>query len=303
MLHGYTEKEAFSCFQTKEIKFIGDSVTRKLFFQVARILDASLPGLPKDNAQKHSDHILQTKYGTSITFTWDPFLNTTHTDAVLTRANSSKTDDPPAMLVLGSGLWYLRYGTTSGGITAWESKMEDLFKAIGMSHQPTTEVVVLPISQVVPSKLSASRAQSLHPADIDAMNSDLYHRIHPPSEQAAHFLGGSRPKTQAAQRVSLPRVFNSMLDDASTEDGLHYDDSVVKPQAQILLNLHCNNLMPKVFPLNKTCCNSYPMPSLLHFLVLAAVILLGPLFAYRTLRVGQCQLIQEPQSLIIYPHF
>lgn len=289
MLHPYTEKEAFTCLQKKEIKFIGDSVTRKLFFQVGQALDSTLPRAPKNNTQKHADHFLQTQYGTNITFVWDPFLNSSQTEWALTGVRIAavvRGDDSPAMLVLGSGLWYLRYATTSGGLPAWESKMDSIFKTFTMESLPADEVVVLPIGQVVPSKLSAQRAETMQPADIDAMNSDLYHRIHPPLEQPGHMLVNGFSKPRPLRGVSLPLVFNSMLDDSLTEDGLHYSDSVIKLQARILLNSHCNNVLPKVFPMNKTCCNPYPLPSILHAIVLAVVILTGPLLTYRTLRAG-----------------
>lgn len=290
MLHTYTENEASTCLQEKEIKFIGDSVTRKLFFQVGQALDTTQPRAPHNNTQKHADHLLQTKYGTNITFIWDPFLNSSQTEWALTGARTDavvRGGDPPAMLVLGSGLWYLRYATTSGGLPAWESKMDHIFKTFATDNLPADEVVVLPIGQVVPSKLSAQRADTMQPADIDAMNSDLYHRIHPPSEQAPGLANGLRFKPQPLRGISLPLVFNSMLDDSLTEDGLHYSDSVIKLQARILLNLHCNNILPKVFPMNKTCCNPYPSPSFLHAIVLALVILMGPLLAYRTLCAGK----------------
>ncbi|KAF5312144.1 hypothetical protein D9619_003453 [Psilocybe cf. subviscida] len=293
MLHQYTEKDASLCLQSKDILFIGDSVTRRIFFQVAQSLDASLTGQePKDETKKHADHTFLTSMGTNITFIWDPFLNSSYAHEAITgaRANTLASHShhrpgppqAPAMLVLGSGLWYLRYADTSGGISAWEQRMEEVFKTLGSVGMPADEVVILPVSQVVPSKLIPEREQTMRPSDIDAMNSDLYHRINPPTETSRYFL----PPHVDPLPVAFPLVFNSMLHESLTQDGVHYSNPLVKLQARILLNLRCNDYLPKVFPLNKTCCSRYPMPSLLHLIFLGFAFTLGPFLCYRVFTSG-----------------
>lgn len=146
-------------------------------------------------------------------------------------------------------------------------------------------VVVLPVEDVVPSKLSKDRASSMQSSDIDAMNSDLYHRLRPsPQHRPLPFFSHD---VHDKSRISLPLVFNRMLDPSQTEDGLHFSDAVVKVQANLLLNLRCNDVLPKVFPLDKTCCRSYPWPSALHFLVLVVVILWGPANWFLSRRLGE----------------
>ncbi|KAF9481030.1 Cas1p-domain-containing protein [Pholiota conissans] len=288
MLHAYTENDASTCLRSKDIIFIGDSVTRKLFFQVAQTLDKTLTLLSDD--KKHSDHFLHTKSGSNVTFIWDPFLNSSYVENVLA---TSPLASSPALLVLGSGLWYLRYAVSSGGVPAWESKMEHVFKLLSKENLPADEVVILPIGQVVPSKLTKARAQTMRPAEIDAMNSDLYHRIYPPSDFSTAIFETSNSSTKQPhplRGVSLPLVFNDMLDDSLTEDGLHYSDSVVTIQARILLNFRCNDILPKTFPMNKTCCNRYPTTSILQAMFLGTVILLGPVLAFRGIRAGSTRL-------------
>ncbi|CAA7258658.1 unnamed protein product [Cyclocybe aegerita] len=288
MLYAYPEKDSAACLKSKELIFIGDSVTRTLFFQVAQSLDKSLK-LPINDSKKHSDHKLQTRYGTNLTFAWDPFLNTTYTHGIINGAKVNEvlhrqsSAQRPAMIVLGSGLWYLRYADLSGGSAAWRSNMERIFSVLNKGPKPADEVVILPVGQVVPSKLSASRAATMHPSDIDAMNSELYHHINPLAE---HPRRGLPPSLHLHQTLSLPLVFNKMLDESLTEDGLHFADSLVNLQARILLNLRCNDILPKKFPLSKTCCNRYPMPSMLQFVFLAAVLLSGPYFLYTTYKSG-----------------
>ncbi|PPQ92666.1 hypothetical protein CVT25_013973 [Psilocybe cyanescens] len=282
MLHSYTEEEAAVCFQSRNVIYIGDSITRKLFFQTAKTLDAALPTAPTDDTQKHADHTLFSKHGTNLTFVWDPFLNNSYIQQTLA-GTASINHSRPAMLVLGSGLWYLRYANTSGGISAWESNMERIFDSLSTFGKPADEVIVLPVEEVSTSKLSADRALTMHHSDIDAMNSDLYHRINPPSENFGHVFS----KPSSAKEVSLPLVFNKMLDESLTEDGLHYSDAIVKIQARILINLGCNDKLPKTFPMDRTCCNSYPFPSIPQLLFLLAVLSLGPYLAYRAFMSGK----------------
>lgn len=285
MMYNYQQKDITTCMGPKSIVFIGDSVTRQLFFQTAHIVDPALPSAPPDDEHKHSDHTLNTKSGAKITFHWDPFLNTSATQKYIRPTSLSRQaeEERPALLVLGSGLWYLRYAD-SGGLPAWELKIESTLNALSdPKYKPADTIVFLPVEDVVPGKLSADRAQSMRSSDIDAMNSDLLHRIRPPhvNDPFAFFSSPS------SSPIALPLVFNKMLDPSQTDDGLHFFDTVVKMQANILLNLRCNDALPKTFPLDKTCCRSYPWPSPVHFLVLAGVILWGPVTWFLSRRLGK----------------
>ena len=284
-LHKYQEKDASACFRSRELIFIGDSVTRKLFFQVVQVLDRSLPSGPPSEAGNHADHRFHTTSGTRLTFVWDPFLNSSYTQLVLLKSRDNESTRPlpsPAMLVLGSGLWYLRYSNSSGGVPAWGRRMKRIFHSLTTNPKPADEVVILPVEHIIPSNFTPERASTMHPPDIDAMNSDLYHRIHPPSN---NFKYSFTPSVTA----SLPLVFNQMTDESLTEDGLHYSD-VIKAQANILFNLQCNNKLPKTFPFNKTCCNRYPWPSAIHLAVLGLVVLSGPWLVYRAILLGASEM-------------
>lgn len=282
ILHKYTETEASSCLHSKDIIFVGDSIARKLFFEFARSLDHSLPELSLKGSKKHADYEFHTKYGTNLKFNWDPFLNSTSTRRILEGGDQAS----PAMLVLGSGLWYLRYANISGGMPAWENRMDNIFNLLVNKPSPADEVVILPVEKIVTSKLSQERSSTMHPSDIEAMNSDLFHRINPPADRAG--LLRTLPSSRAP--VSFPLVFNKMLDESMTEDGLHFSDVLLTMQARILINLRCNDVMPKVYPFNKTCCNRYPSPSLPHMIALALVFLIGPFIAFRIYNSGKSYL-------------
>ncbi|KAF5385507.1 hypothetical protein D9757_005356 [Collybiopsis confluens] len=231
MLYQYKPETAETCLAGREVVFIGDSVTRRLFFQFAHLLDPSLPTAPQNDGLKHADHRFRTTFGSQISFYWDPFLNSTRTYAIISEESDTQNQsafERPAILALGGGLWNLRY-----------------------------------MEEIVPSKLSVERAESMHSSDIDAMNSDLYHRLYP------------RAYTSTYLSVALPVVFNQMLDPSQTQDGIHFADSVVGVQANILLNLHCNDKLPKRFPMEATCCRSYPSPGLLQLLIILSLLGLG----------------------------
>ncbi|KAH7928550.1 Cas1p-domain-containing protein [Leucogyrophana mollusca] len=279
MLHSYQPNDAAMCLASRRTVFVGDSVTRKLYFQFAHAVDPKLPTAPPDDDLKHSDHTLISASGTKLDFIWDPYLNSSSIHSLLNPQLGNNTiagaplTETPALLVVGSGLWYLRYADLSGGLPSWESNIEGILNSISEARtSPADEVVFLPIEEVVPSKLTPERRETMHSADIDAMNSDLYHRIKPPSNDPFSLLTGSAP----ALPVSLPLVFNIMLDDSQTEDGLHFSDTVVKAQANLLLNLRCNNAWPKKFPFDKTCCRQYPSPSSVQFVILMTIMLCGP---------------------------
>ncbi|KAF9229203.1 Cas1p-domain-containing protein [Gyrodon lividus] len=282
MLHSYQANDASQCLASRRVVFVGDSVTRTLYFQFIHTIDPTLPKEPPDDGAKHSNHSFVSGSQTELDFVWDPFLNSTSALTLINPPRQYSTDahpGRPALLVLGSGLWYLRYADTSGGLSAWEANVEAHIEAIARARsKPADNVVFLPVEEIVLSKLSPERLDTMHSSDIDAMNSDLYHRIKPsPTTSFSHILDFT-----SSGSVSLPLVFNKMLDDSQTQDGLHFADSVVKAQVNILLNLRCNDGWPKTFPMDKTCCRRYPWPSPVHLIVLASVMLFTCICLHRS---------------------
>lgn len=180
MIYQYKADDAATCLASQQVVFIGDSVTRQLYFQFIYSLDSSLPASPPDDEHKHVDYRYTTVHDTDLLFYWDPFLNTS---AAQTYIHSLPPDSPPnepptrpALLVVGSGLWYLRYASSSGGLPAWVSTIETALQSITRAQgQLADAVVILPVENVVPSKLSPDRAATMDASDIDAMNSDLVH--------------------------------------------------------------------------------------------------------------------------------
>ncbi|KAJ3987751.1 Cas1p-domain-containing protein [Lentinula detonsa] len=270
MLHQYNPETAGKCLGGRQTIFIGDSVTRRLFYQFAHLLDPSLPTAPKEDGLKHANHSLHATSGALVSFFWDPFLNSSHTFDIVSKGIASQNQSTygskqPALLTLGGGLWNLRYSDLSGGLPAWEANIESLAQSLP-SKGSSDNIVFLPVEEIIPSKLSPDRAKTMHSSDIDAMNSDLYHRIY-----SSHTV--VNPKANLP--IALPLVFNGMLDPSYTQDGIHFADSLVRTQANILLNLHCNEKLPSHFPMDATCCRSYPSPGLLQLTSIMVLVGVG----------------------------
>lgn len=283
MIHAYKTNDVTLCLASQRVVFAGDSITRQLYYSFAHAADPTLPSGPPSDDQKHQDITLRTKGGTSILFYWDPFLNGTHALDIL---RSGTKSGRPSLAVFGSGLWYLRH-RDSGGIAAWEAMIDRTYSIISQNSENIADQIVwLPVEEPVSSKLSAERSATIHPSDVEAMNADLIHRVTPapPSFSfSSEYVVPSKPSKRKVP-VSLPIALNLMLDDSQTADGLHFSAPILKAQANLLLNLRCNDVLPKRFPLDKTCCRSYPTPPFLEILVLFVLVAWGPLARFLSKR-------------------
>lgn len=278
MVHTYKASDATLCLASQEVIFAGDSVTRQLYYTFAHAMDSSLPANAPDDDKKHQNATLRTKGGTSLLFYWEPFLNGTVVQSILSpKKNPAKPR--PAMVVFGSGLWYLRH-RSSGGIAAWEGMIDDSYSIISQNADRIADQIVwLPVENPVFGKLSPERFATIHPSDVEAMNADLIHRVTPPPPSfsfSSEYIVPSKPSKRKVP-ISLPVAFNLMLDDSQTNDGIHYSTSILKAQANLLLNLRCNDALPKHFPLDKTCCRRYPTPPLLEIMTVLLLVSWGPL--------------------------
>jgi hypothetical protein len=265
MLHAYTPKDASTCLKDRSTVFVGDSIVRSLFFSFIHILDPNLPDAPPPDGHKHKDYHFSAANGGALSFLWDPFLNSSQTNDIL---GLSPPSSQPYLLVLGSGLWYLRYHNTSGGLAQWQTNTRYILQRIS-DRIPAQHLVLLPIEKLAHSKLSAERANTMNPFDIDAMNAELAHQI-----SRISLTYSERPTSPP---IIFPTVFNDLLDLSETEDGLHYGKTTVREQANILFNRICNEVLPKTYPLDKTCCRTYPPPSGMQSLLLLVMVAFGPL--------------------------
>lgn len=143
-MHKYTSTDVNVCLKSKRVVFIGDSVTRQLFFSMAHLADSTLPSAPPSSFEKHSDYSFPSGIGTWFDFFWDPFLNSTKTTTLL-KGGGYGGRDTPGLLVIGSGLWFLRYAGSTGGISAWEATIERALDKISKAASGLAdEIVILP---------------------------------------------------------------------------------------------------------------------------------------------------------------
>lgn len=280
MLHSYNEKTSKTCLNDRSLYFIGDSVVRQLYYSTAKILDSSvqIPDYYSNEAakgeEKHQDVDILAG-GASLKFIWDPYLNSSKTLDILDRRGLAAGGNIPALVVLGTGLWQLRYletDHTGQGMEAWTASIDRVFSATQPQHsQIADEVVLIPVQPTILEKLSAERASTLPASKISEMN-DILHTKLPPFSSSS------------ISQLSIPYVFNDMISSypsslvaQHTPDGLHLDAGLRKTQANILLNLRCNDVLPKKFTFDKTCCNQYPTPNWLQALLLLVILVWAPL--------------------------
>jgi hypothetical protein len=237
---------------------------------------------------KHSSRSF-TAQDVQLDFIWDPFLNTSESALLLSSGGSSSTPNP-GLLVIGTGLWQLRYLDRREATTSYRAAIDRIFASADLSSL-ADEVVLLPVQHAVEELLTPERRAVLSNDDIDAFNDYLKEKE---DEQPTYGYG-----TPTA--VSVPWTFNDMIYglEEETNDGLHYSDSVCKAQANVLLNFRCNDGLLKKFPsmslavanyrgltvfflhaVDKTCCSTYPTPNYIQWLLLALLAFYAPLGWY-----------------------
>ncbi|KAJ9119947.1 hypothetical protein QFC24_005430 [Naganishia onofrii] len=274
----------------RTIRFIGDSTVRHLYFSAAKLANPKLPSSAEEaGGDKHSDRSVKIDVGggqgheLNFEFWWDPFLNTTRTENYLSRSS----DDPTGLLVMGTGLWYLRH-PSSGGIATWTKAIDETFsnlidsqpvssfadpppyvRASGVKESTTSipsrgiaqAVMFVPVPTTNDALLNPDRALTVNHVDIQAMNSDLVARL-------SHLASPQRPP------VVVPSVFNELLVPELTADGIHYADHLIKKQAEIMFGWRCNDVASTF---NGACCRRYKPIRPVQALVLLFVCGWGPL--------------------------
>lgn len=216
----------------------------------------------------------------------DPWLNSTETTQFL----STTPANPTSLLVIGSGLHYLRH-PSSGGLGAWTKTIRKTFDQLRANQgtprarilQPwdsmkTTHfslfpgvlpdnsniearqaahdfglsdaVIFLPVMKPVEDKLTAERKEIRH-SDVELMNAVIEGQLN----------------EENPPPIVVPSVFNELLIDNQTTDGLHYSDTIVNKQAELLLGWRCNDAL-RYKGQQGTCCARYKTIRPLQALIL-----------------------------------
>ncbi|GES77864.1 Cas1p-domain-containing protein [Rhizophagus clarus] len=249
MMKKYNTQSTTTCLKNQRILFVGDSTIRTLFYSLIKKIK---PTLNVTSQPKHSN-LHFTFNEVTFEFQWDPYLNNNSTDILLGESHERSRGlfgKRPSILVMGSGLWYLRH-RESGGINEWKKTIDKIFDAITSPKDYFSiadAIFLAPVERLVHEKLSPNRATTMSDEDIYKMNEYL------------------KVKQKEKDLLDIPFVFNKIVEEAreETEDGVHYSDKITNIQADILLNYRCNDLLPKKAPVSNTCCNRYPQMKLLE---------------------------------------
>ncbi|KAG0206900.1 hypothetical protein BGX28_001769 [Mortierella sp. GBA30] len=258
ILKTYDASATNSCIGGSRIVMIGDSIVRQLFYTVVKKV---MPDVITDVDRHSFLYFKDPALNTTFEFYWDPFLTITGS---LSASGMKKTPTrKPSVLLVGSGLWYLRHADTSGGITKWREMMQnriDQMKEPSPSDVVADHIFITPISAVNTDKLSNERLKTLLPSDIRVMNS---------------FLKEATSNTS----ISIPFSWTFMTETSTdaTVDGLHYEEKIVTAEVDVMLNYLCNNKLPKEAPMAATCCYEYPSNKWSQTLMLTVFFLWLPL--------------------------
>ncbi|WQF75725.1 Putative cas1p 10 TM acyl transferase domain-containing protein [Colletotrichum destructivum] len=281
-----------SCFKDRHLVIVGDSTMRQIYFAAMTRLDHYVAEKAildfAVSVDKHQN-LSRDVEGVKLDFIWDPWLNSTSllTQLARFRDRPGSADyerllrqegrDSPALIVVGTpGLWAAR----QGGDRYLELFREGINVLMPYLHKSIDESVALPSAKsqspfdemsnhvlVAPvpipayDMLTSSRARSITPKRIDAMNWNLEHLEQ--SEQS-HIVWAYHAMTEGH-------------DNAMLEDGIHAVDVVAERKLDVIINAHCNaGLVRRGYANQITCCTPYPSLGRVQLLLLGLNILTLP---------------------------
>lgn len=275
MMHEYNARDMTICLKSRRVVFIGDSVTRQIFWALARKLDVGDHGEDKHSSMSVDAH------GLKVQFVWDPYLNTSslHREVAAASPSGSRNEkvDRPAILLMGGGLWNARY-LGEASYQHFESSIGEITRALQDGNVPGTPlglsgqssggvedlVVVYPIQVPHYDALSPERARTITPARVKPIFQHLQ-------------------QSSIRQDITVAWSFSHMTwrePSAYDKDGLHIKRAIAGKMADVLLNARCNAVLrqsnAKGYPMDKTCCNRYQRPNWIQSVILAVSLGLLP---------------------------
>lgn len=271
MMQDYNYNKFTSCLQGRTLVFSGDSIVRRMYFGTIGLLDPEFDTAKMLREGKHRDFSVS-KGGVELQFTWDPYLNSTRTINILERRDiSHKNGSRPAIVVMGTGLWELQNlgdQAQQGYIEAIDRIIEATGPKAANRPPIADQVVLIPVEHTNPAKIKPYKAKEMANPNIDALNGILREKL-PPYQSST------------ISDLSVLYAINALVDTPlaanHTSDGVHYGPAIVSTQVNLMLNLRCNDEMPKKFPFEKTCCAQYPAPNWMQTSIILFALIWGPL--------------------------
>ena len=287
-MHKYHTEDLTRCFRDQKIVFVGDSVTRQIFWATARKLGSQGPS----DEDPHLDQYLGFN-GVTLEFVWDPYMNSTALNREISAAtlpeDGSEIAGTTAILLIGGGLWHARYveeyypsfqnsiSLISRNTHLHDGKMLELRSSASASNHLIAEsfktlIAFAPVPVPAYDSLSHARAETITPEKVDTMNSYLH-------------------KVSIESQLPVAWSFTSMTAKerrAYASDGLHVTEQVASSMADVLFNARCNLVLrqsqAKAYPMDKTCCNGYEPPNWVQAMILNLSMGLLPLLTLVTRR-------------------
>jgi hypothetical protein len=242
MAQTYGKKEINDCLGHTRILYIGDSIMREQFYAMTQFLRP----IPTKKAVHADQKFYAKQQNITVEMWWDPYLNTSKTIELL----EGKAKERPSLLIMGSGVWYMRR-TGANYLSGWKQAVDRIFDN-ALERRVADRIMVSPVEIVEYDLLIPERKATLTFDKISIMNHYLKER-----ESALH-----NPVTP----LVVPFVWNEIVTSSrnQTKDGLHFKEPVTRAQAQLALNYRCNDepkVKPTLFPIDRTCCYTYPSPA------------------------------------------
>ncbi|KAI8071671.1 10 TM acyl transferase domain found in Cas1p-domain-containing protein [Gongronella butleri] len=264
MLHGYKSAETGTCLKHSRVLYIGDSVARQQFFEFARLLQPDL----NTDGEKHSDRRFTfNEHDLVFEFWWDPFLNSTRSmELFQTAGRSPLGDERPSLLVVSVGMWHMRFLESSSFYQDWRVAVDQVMSTVERTNQLADAVILAPV-ELPQEELLAPNRSAITVEKASAMNA---------------YLRTRHTQIKPKNPFAIPFAWNAIVaaTPTATDDGLHYNDKVTAAQVQLALNYRCNDMRPKQFPFDSTCCMYYPKPLWYQNIMFLFFLLLVPLAFY-----------------------
>ena len=224
MAKTYRANDIAQCLEKTHVIYIGDSIMREQYYAMSGLLNIPKP---ERDAIHIDQKIHYTKKDITVEIWWDPYLNTTRTIDLL----AGKSTIKPSLLVIGSGIWYMRR-TGSNYLQLWKEAVDRVFDG-AIHHSVADRIMLSPVEIVERDKLIPIRNQTLTEPKIHIMNNYLREK-----ESSLHTL---------VTPLVVPFVWNEIVTSSTnqTVDGLHFKTPVTTAQTQLNLNYRCNQQIVK----------------------------------------------------------
>lgn len=262
MIHSYTPTDVKNCLSSRRVVFAGDSTIRQVFWATAKKLDPTI----ETKGEKHTDITVE-RDGVKLQFYWDPFLNETAAVTDLKRLESG-VEQAPAVMLLGTGLWYARY-EDSNKFKKWRDSVDNVVehmrtgrKSTDLTHSDFAVLAPVP----VPSweMLNEERKKTITVDTIEKMNAYL--------QELLDIHGVDVVSSWNRMTTGFPVTYQP--------GGIHVQEAIAAKQADTLLNLRCNAVLQDKYPYDRTCCNKYHPPNWQQWWLLIVVLLVLPILQY-----------------------